>query len=484
MQNTCDILVANAAGVMIPKVGIVQTNIMIENGKIKALTKSTQSVQASRKINAEGKYVLPGIIDPHVHYGVYTPIEEAARTESRSAALGGVTTMMRMLRMNERYGNIEKHLQASQCTHHVDYSIHASILRPNQINDIQYLKKKFGINSFKIYANLGQDVNHILMDLEPGTHEVVEGEVNITDQIISDIIQEASMTHSIVLVHAEDPVICSRLQKQKQIESELTGTRITSLRVWSGCRPPSSEANTIVKVGAYAREFGSTIYFVHIGSGTALDSILAEKEKGNSNLYIETCPHYLTHTSDFLDVTGKVVPPLRTKIDVQSMWFALMNGIIDTVGSDHVANRLLIKKGQGDIWSARAGFPGIATLLPVMLSKGVNEGRISLERVAEVTSYNAARIFGLYPKKGTIEIGSDADVTIIDLDLLQKVTPEILQSYSDYSIYEGWELQGWPLFTIVRGRVIMENGQVDKTTCGYGEFVRTAAVAKSYVDSS
>ncbi|MFZ0512426.1 MAG: amidohydrolase family protein [Candidatus Nitrosopolaris sp.] len=477
MQNTCDILVANAAGVMIPKVGIVQTNIMIENGKIKALTKSTQSVQASRKINAEGKYVLPGIIDPHVHYGVYTPIEEAARTESRSAALGGVTTMMRMLRMNERYGNIEKHLQASQCTHHVDYSIHASILRPNQINDIQYLKKKFGINSFKIYANLGQDVNHILMDLEPGTHEVVEGEVNITDQIISDIIQEASMTHSIVLVHAEDPVICSRLQKQKQIESELTGTRITSLRVWSGCRPPSSEANTIVKVGAYAREFGSTIYFVHIGSGTALDSILAEKEKGNSNLYIETCPHYLTHTSDFLDVTGKVVPPLRTKIDVQSMWFALMNGIIDTVGSDHVANRLLIKKGQGDIWSARAGFPGIATLLPVMLSKGVNEGRISLERVAEVTSYNAARIFGLYPKKGTIEIGSDADVTIIDLDLLQKVTPEILQSYSDYSIYEGWELQGWPLFTIVRGRVIMENGQVDKTTCGYGEFVRTAAVA-------
>jgi len=152
-----------------------------------------------------------------------------------------------------------------------------------------------------------------------------------------------------------------------------------------------------------------------------------------------------------------------------------MNGIIDTVGSDHVANTLLIKRGQGDIWSARAGFPGIATLLPVLLCKGVNEGRISLERVAEVTSYNAARIFGLYPKKGTIEKGSDADVTIIDLDFLQKVTPEILQSYSDYSIYNGWELRGWPVFTIVRGRVIMENGHVDKNTCGYGEFVRTAA---------
>jgi dihydropyrimidinase len=473
MQNTCDILVTNAAGVMIPKVGIVRTNILIENGKIKALRKSTENVQASRKINAEGKYVIPGVIDPHVHYGVYTPVEEAARTESRSAALGGVTTMMRMLRMKERYGDIEKHLQASKSTHHIDYSIHASILRADQINDIKYLKRKFGVNSFKIYANLGQDLNRILMDIEPGSNELVEGEVNITDQIISDTIQEASLTHSIVLVHAEDPVICSKLQKQKQIESQLTGTR-ASLRVWSESRPPSSEAIVISKVGAYAREFNSTIYFVHIGSGTALDSILVEKEKGNSNLYIETCPHYLTHTSDFLDVKGKVVPPLRTKIDVQSMWFAMMNGIIDTVGSDHVANRLLIKKGQGDIWSARAGFPGTATLLPVMLSKGVNEGKVSLERVVEVTSYNAARIFGLYPKKGTIEIGSDADIAIIDLDLIQKVTPEILQSYSDYSIYEGWELQGWPLFTLVRGRVIMENGQVDKSTLGFGEFVRTA----------
>lgn len=474
MQNTCDVLIRNAAGVVIPKVGIVQTNIMIENGKIKALTKSIQSIQASRIINAERKYVLPGVIDPHVHYGVYTPIEEAAKTESKSAAIGGVTTMMRMLRLYDKYENIERHLWASKFTHHVDYSIHASILRPEQIKDIQYLKKQFGINSFKIYANLGQNVNRILMDIEPGTRETLEQEVNISDQLIYDIVHEASKRQSCVLVHAEDQVMCSRLQKQKQIRGEQTGTKITSLKEWSECRPPSSEANTIAKVGSYAREFSSTIYFVHIGSGTALDSILTEKEKGNSILYTETCPHYLTHTSDFSDVTGKVVPPLRTKIDVQSMWFGLMNGIIDTVGSDHVANTLLTKRGQGDIWSARAGFPGIATLLPVLLSKGVEEGRISLERVAEVTSYNAARIFGLYPKKGTIEKGSDADITIVDLDLLQKVTPELLQSYSDYSIYDGWELQGWPVFTIVRGRVIMENGQVDKDTCGHGEYVRTS----------
>jgi dihydropyrimidinase len=299
----------------------------------------------------------------------------------------------------------------------------------------------------------------------------------MTDSLVSAIIQEASKRHSPVLVHAEDPLVCSTLQKQKQLEGGVTGTKVTSLKTWSECRPPSSEANTISKVGKYAREFNSTIYFVHIGSSEALDSIIAEKEKGHSVMYVETCPHYLTHTSDFPDITGKVVPPLRTKLDVQSMWYALRNGIIDTLGSDHVANRLSVKKGQGDIWTATAGFPGIATMLPVLLSKGVNEDRISLERVTEVTSYNAARIFGLYPKKGTIGIGSDADLTIVDLDLVRRVTPEVLQSYSDYSIYDGWELQGWPVLTMVRGRVIMENSQVENSTCGYGEFLHSPSSA-------
>jgi len=479
MQNTCDILVANAAGVSIPRVGIVRTNIMIEGGRIKALTNSTENVQASRKINAQGKYVLPGIIDPHVHYGVYLPIDEAAKTESKSAASGGVTTMMRMLRLADRYNNnIIKHLQASRGTHHIDYGIHASIIKPTQLEDLLFLRK-VGINSYKIYANLGQEVNRILVDLEPGKHSLHELDVNMTDSFVSSIIQEASKRHSPILVHAEDPLVCSTLQKQKQLESGLTETKDTSLKTWSECRPPSSEANTISKVGKYAREFNSTIYFVHIGSSGALDSIIAEKEKGHSVMYVETCPHYLTHTSDFPDLTGKVVPPLRTKLDVHSMWYALRNGIIDTIGSDHVANRLSVKKGQGDIWTATAGFPGIATMLPVLLSKGVNEDRISLERMTEVTSYNVARIFGLYPKKGTISVGSDADLTIVDLDLVRRVTPEVLQSYSDYSIYDGWELQGWPVLTMVRGLVIMEDSQVENSTCGYGEFLYspTSAIA-------
>jgi dihydropyrimidinase len=191
-----------------------------------------------------------------------------------------------------------------------------------------------------------------------------------------------------------------------------------------------------------------------------------------SNYYVETCPHYLTHTVDFDKLIGKVVPPLRSKSDLQSMWSALRNGIVDTVGTDHVASRLEMKMGEGDIWTALAGFPGMATMLPVLLDHGVNQDRISIERVAELTSYNAARIFGMYPRKGTIQLGSDADLTTVDLDLEKKVTPELLQSFSDYTIYDGLKMKGWPVMTIVRGKVVMEDGQVDSGALGHGEFVR------------
>jgi dihydropyrimidinase len=456
------------ASAVIPKVGIIDdTNIMIEDGKIKSLAKSANGVSASRRIDVRGRYVLPGAIDPHVHYGVYTPINEAARTESRSAAIGGATTMIRMLRLFDGYSdsNITKQLRASKGNHYIDYSIHASILRPDQVRDIPYLKE-LGISSVKIYMNLGADLNRIHMDLEPETYGLRDELVNMTDELMSSIVKEGANVNSTILVHAENPVVCSEyMRKAKEIG-------MAHLETWSYCRPPYSEVQSIAKISDLGRMTGSAnLYFVHVGSTAAIDAILAEREKGQSNCYVETCPHYLTHTTEFGNLIGKVTPPIRSKSDLQSMWSALRNGIVDTIGSDHVASRLEMKMGKGDIWSALSGFPGIATMLPVLLSKGVNEDRIGIERVAEVTSYNTARIFGIYPKKGTIQPDSDADLTIVDLDLEKTVTPELLQSYSDYTIYDGWKLRGWPVMTIVRGNIVMEEGQVAKEALGHGEFI-------------
>ena len=470
MKNTCDILITNAKGVVIPEIGIIQTNILIENGKIKSLQRSIDNIQASQTISADDKYVLPGVIDPHVHYGVYRPIEEAAKTESTSASVGGVTTMMRILRMTGSYRDIENQLVASRGNHYVDYCIHASILYPSQIQDIPYLAEKIGINSFKVYMNLGGELNHIYVDLEPGSDEPLDSEVNVDDELLTSIMMSATRNNSLTMVHAEDPLMCAdymRAIKNKH-------GNLSSLKTWSRCRPTLSESRSITKAASFARQFNSELYFVHIGSAQALETILQQRGRGagKGSLYIETCPHYLTHSTDFNSILGKVVPPIRSKSDLYHLWSALRHGQIDTIGTDHVANRLSMKVGNGDIWSALAGFPGLATMIPVLLSHGVNKHRISLERVAEVTSYNTSRIFGLYPRKGTIQPGSDADIVIVDLALKKKVSSQLLKSYSDYTIYDGWELEGWPVLTMVRGIVVMENGEVEKRTLGHGKFIR------------
>jgi len=528
MQNTCDLLIKNGY-VVIPKVGIRNTNIIIENGKIKKLSRSLDNLSCSRSIDATGKYILPGLIDPHVHYGVYTPVNEAARTESKSAAIGGVTTMIRMLRLDSDYkNNIKKQIEASLQNHIIDFSIHCSILTEQHLKDISYLTQETGINSFKVYMNLGSKLNQIHMDLDPMEKDIRSGKVNITDDFLNEIVKTTSLLNGILLVHAEDPEICFKRIKQEIIDrnegntngllldrNEITNEKgniiqnekflkdienikdkkqkkknsntinkkkgekkiqksgQNQLELWSRCRPTDSEVKSIQKIAQLGRKYNSNIYFVHIGSSAAIDAIIKEKEQGQCNLYIETCPHYLTHTYDYNDLKGKVVPPLRSKHDLQSNWYALKNGIIDTVGTDHVANQLSLKLDPNDdLLESLSGFPGIATMLPVLLSEGVNKGRINLQRVTEVTSYNTARIFGIYPQKGSIQEGSDADLVIVDLDLKKKVTPNLLQSYSDYTIYDGWELSGWPIATILRGKVIMENSVVDESFYGYGEFIR------------
>lgn len=470
MENSCDTLITNASTI-IPLVGKIDTNILIEDGKIKALRKSIENVQASRVVNASKKYVLPGVIDPHVHYGVFTPIDISAVTESRSAAVGGICTIMRMLRINGTFRNISKHLEASKEKHIVDYQIHASILNNLQLKEMQFVSK-LGIHSFKIYMNLGSNMNRILADLEPEKYDLEEVEVNMSDQLVFDIVQNTAKLKSLLLVHSEDHELCSKFTRDY---SQVTdGRKKSLLELWSDSRPTSSEVISIRKVAQMASACGTDLYFVHIGSSDALQAIVdCRRIYKNRSFWAETCPHYLTHTTEYNDLKGKVVPPLRSKDDVSMIWNGISMGLIDTVGTDHVANTLETKIIQDDLWKSRSGFPGLASMLPVLLSEGVNKNRISLEKISEICSLNPSKLFGMFPQKGTIQTGSDADLAIVDLHKEQIVTPELLQSYSDYSVYEGWRLRGWPVMTIVRGRAVMEDGYVDNQAIGHGKFVVT-----------
>jgi dihydropyrimidinase len=308
-----------------------------------------------------------------------------------------------------------------------------------------------GITSFKIYMNLGGDVGHVYMDMSPYSSQLSEKIVDVNDKLVEEIVKTAASLGCPVLVHAEDYESCAcgiKTAKEKKRDG---------LPAWSESRSPEFEAKAIKTVCKFGRDYNCTIYFVHIGSQRALQQI-AEERKLGTRIFVETCPHYLTLSyENQKGYLAKVMPPIRTAQDNAAVWDALSHNLIDTIGTDHVANQLKLKLGGTDVWGALAGFPGIGTVIPILLSEGINKNRISLEQFVKFTSTNAAKIFGMHPKKGTLSKDADADITMIDLKKENKVSSELFGGFSDYIVYEGMSLKGWPVKTIVRGHLVAED---------------------------
>ncbi|MEK0369046.1 MAG: amidohydrolase family protein, partial [Nitrosopumilus sp.] len=393
--------------------GMVNKNILIDEGKIVGFTNDIPA--CDHKINGNGLISVPGPIDTHVHYGVYSSINESAKTESHAAAIGGITTMMRMLRLENSFSSsLQGQLDASSKSHYIDYAIHASIFTPQQINEMNFCIEK-GITSFKIYMNLGGEISHAYMDMPPNSSQLVSAKVEVTDEIVEQTVKTAASLGCPVLVHAEDYELCGcgiKTAKEKKQDG---------LSAWSQSRSPESEVKAIKTVSKFGRDYDCVIYFVHIGSELALAQIKEEKKLG-TKIFVETCPHYLTLSIEKQEgYLAKVMPPIRTVNDNKAVWNALSQNFIDTVGTDHVANQLKLKLDGDDVWGALAGFPGIGTVIPILLNDGVNQNKITLEQFVKFTSYNAAQIFGMYPQKGTLEKNSDADITMIDLKKERKI---------------------------------------------------------------
>ena len=462
---TYDTVITNSH-IILPQ-GILDKNIIIDEGKIVGFTNDIPS--CDHKINGHGLISIPGPIDTHVHYGVYSSIDQAAKTESHAAAIGGITTMMRMLRLGNSFKiSLPEQLDVASKNHYVDYAIHASIFTPQQISEMPYCVEK-GITSFKIYMNLGGDVGHVYMDMPPYSSKLSEATVNVTDKLVEEIVKTAASLGCPVLVHAEDYESCAcgiKTAKEKKRDG---------LSAWSESRSPEFEAKAIKTVSKFGRDYGCIIYFVHIGSQKALEQIKEERKLG-TKIFVETCPHYLTISyENQKGYLAKVMPPIRTTQDNAVVWDTLSHNLIDTIGTDHVANQLKLKLGGTDVWGTLAGFPGIGTEIPILLSEGVNKNRISLEQFVRITSTNAAKIFGMYPKKGTLDKDADADITMINLKKEHKVSSDLFGGFSDYIVYDGMLLKGWPVKTIVRGHLVAEDFQV-VGKLGHGKFVKRSVM--------
>ena len=438
-----DLVIRNAR--VVRHDGEFHGGVAVKDGKIVLTGADGALPDAARVIDAKGKVLMPGIIDPHCHLGVKFPYAEDMRTETAAAASGGVTTVVLYIRnLKPSYLPFYEERKAVGEEHSIiDFGFHFGIQREEHIAEIPEVIAKTGVRSFKCYFGYEPD-NPI--GIVPATDGWVYAAMRILAKVPSGVIN----------VHCENTQIASWMKK------EMLATGRQDLAAYTESRPAFCEVETIRRMIFLAERTGCSLHLVHtsVGMGPVL---AAEAQSRGVHVTVETCPHYLTRTAydEDLDMRAKISPPLRDKEEQAGLWRGIMNGSVYSLGTDHVP--FPVKKRE-DLWTE---FPGVVSFpweLPLLLHFGVHQRGLPLSRLAQLNSANPARRFGLWPRKGNIEVGFDADLVMIDLDEERTVR----HTGKGTCIYEGWKLKGWPVMTVARGAVVYENGAVDESQFGRG----------------
>lgn len=449
--------------VVTPK-GVIKASVGVRGEKIVSITDSSFSKPPAKEVvNASGKLVLPGAIDVHVHFKTFNAQVDDLATLSTSAAHGGVTTIVsfishrtdlpedglgpfRGMRLVDYLGLfIEEGRQGSV----IDFGFHGRIIDDwDVIAQIPELHK-MGVLSFKVncgYRKRGRSFND---DYMIGTMESVAA--------LGGLLQ----------IHAENGILIDYLENKL-----IRDNRINPVDFYDS-RPGVAEADAVARDIKFAKFTNCPIYIVHLSSWEALEEIKNARSRGQY-VFAETCPQYLLLTNKLMEKYGglaKIGPPLRGEKDNESMWEGIAQGYIQVVGTDHAAYTKAAKASGGDnIFKVPFGCPGTETMLRLMYNEGVLKGRITLERLVELISENPARIFGLYPRKGVIQIGADADIVILNPNQDFVIRAEGQHSKADYSLYEGMKGKGVPEISILRGKVLLKDGEI-RQTGGYGKFI-------------
>ena len=435
-----------------PERGVMPADFAIQDGKIAAILQPGENVgEASRIIDATGKHVFPGIIDAHIHFGFAEPLTEY-NTETIYAAQGGVSTVLGYFLNNEPYTEVyAEQLAEAESRAYVDFGFHFSTAKDIHLDELATYIARCGVNSFKYFMNFKGDEGRYL------------GLDGTDDGFMYDLLASAAkFDGAIVVMHTENIELVSRIRRRFQEEGRDT------FRDYCDSKPAFTETENIVRAMVFAEETGATIYIPHVSCAGGLDEVRYYRER-YGKIFIETCPHYLTHHKEMdLGSIGKANPPFRTAEDCEALWEALADGTVDVVASDHVPRKRATK--EKGIWQASQGFPGTATILPVLLSEGYHKGRLDLQRIAQLVTGAPAEIFGIDKRKGFLAPGADADITLVDLAKAREVKADELGSYSDYSLYDGWTLKGWPVMTMVRGEVVMQDGEI-VGKAGHGSYL-------------
>jgi len=454
-------LVIGDGTVVSPELATFEADIGI-NGESIAAIAAPGRLSGRTEIDASGKHVLPGAIDPHTHHGIYRGLDADAETESRSNLVGGVTTIGNYFRRPGSYEEIMNgYFAEAEPNYYHDYFFSLGLLSYEHVEEIPYIIEELGITSFKWYKNY-KDVAPEKFGVDCEMHD------DWADAFIQELARQGAPTT--LGHHSENMEITSALGDSPYLDADVDETGYGGYEVLVEAFPDYAEAQSMIASGALARQHGydDSFYAVHISAGRTADELAMLHDAG-WDIVGETCTHYLCLTTEECDERHNVNPPVRSAADRETLWSRVADGTISCIGTDHCAN-LREEKIGNDVVDSLPGFPSSATMLPLILSEGVHEGRIDLERAVEVTSTNAAKAFDIYPKKGTVRVGTDADLTVVDLEETKTVTAELLQGGADYSPYEGRDVTGWPTHTVVRGRLAYERGEVVGER-GYGTHI-------------
>lgn len=413
----------------------------IRDGKIAAVCDPGVDLLTRETFDAAGAYLFPGVIEPHAHWGLGAGLSDLT-TESRSAAYGGVTTVLFFLRKNEPYQPLfEEWVRHGEAQSVVDFGMHIVLMNEAQLAQIDHYLGDLGITSFKCYLTYrGEDAAFMgVKDLDDGF-------------LLEAFRRVARQSRALVIAH------CENIELIHRARAELRAAGRDDMQAWQASRPVLAEVEGVRRAMFFAEATGCRLNILHLTTAAALAEVTAFRRRF-PHIHVEVCHSYLTwHDAPNLPRAAKVKPPLRRAADQEALWQGLAGGSVDTVGSDHVPRRLAAK--DGSIWNPYTGCPGTATLLPVLLSEGHHKRGLPLGRIAELTALNPACLYGLYPRKGSLEVGSDADLTLVDLEEERQVRAPDLLSYADYSLYEGWTLKGWPTHTMVRGQWVMADRHI------------------------
>ena len=440
-------------------------DIFIDDETIHTIGKSL-SVKADKEIDATGKLIFPGGIDPHVHLDMPfmgTFSSDTHETGTKAALFGGTTTVIDFVL--QKQGHSLKEALAewnSRAKGNAvgDYSFHMAVtdFNENTKKEIKTMVEEEGITSFKTFM-------------------AYKGALMIDDRQMVGLMEEVRLQGGMVTVHATNGDMIDYLIAKHRGEGKL------SPLYHYLSQPEVTEAEASERFADMANYTGCPAYIVHLTCEGALNAV-RNATRRNQNIFVETCIQYLLldaslYEQNFEGAKWVMSPPLRQKKDQETLWAGIAQGIVKIVATDHCPFMWEQKKmGKDDFSKIPNGHPAIENRMELLYSEGVNKGRISLNKYVEVACTNPAKIFGMFPRKGTVAIGSDADLVIFDPEVKHVLSASTHHMNVDYSGYEGWEITGKVETVLLRGQVAIDDNKcfLEK---GYGKFIRRKKVTNS-----